>query len=755
MSVGLALMDRGKSQRLRLRIRGAVQGVGFRPFVHHLAETHGLAGFVLNDGDGVLVEVQGAETQAFAAALRFSAPPLAVIDSITATLVPAQSDPMGFQILASEQSVATGARIPADAALCEACGEDLFNPNSRFYHYPFVTCTHCGPRYTITRALPYDRPQTALAGFPLCPDCARDYADPHNRRYHAEALACPRCGPRLSHDIAEIMAVIDAGGIVAVKGIGGFHLMVDAANEAAVSLLRKRKKREAKPFAVMAANAASVELVAEATDLDLELLQSRARPIVVMTSKAAVVPSVSPRLSAIGVMLPYAPLHHLMMNFGRDEALRDHPNPRVLVATSANLAGEPLITDDAEAIAKLAVIADLVVTHDRPIVIRADDSVVTTAAGKKIFIRRGRGYAPDPIDLGSDGPPVLALGAHLKTAITLTRGREAFVSQHVGSLNNAATIGFYEETLAHLQALTGVKPQAVACDRHPDYFTTRVAESLGLPVIRVQHHAAHVAAALAENHLAHGMGLALDGHGYGDDGGAWGGEALILAEGACTRIGHLAPLSLPGGDKAARQPWRMGLAALHALGRLDHLGRLPPISRDLARLMPSMDMPMTSSLGRVFDAAAALLGVCQDQSYEGQAAMELEALARAPKALAGAYEIRDGVLDLLPLLAALADPAMDPQSGAEYFHGALALALADWVVALRKTHPDLPPQIALGGGCMMNRVLAETLTARLAERGLEVLMPIQVPANDGGLSLGQAHLARRQIMGQQNFMGGK
>lgn len=749
MAVGLAQKDKEKSQRLRLRIRGAVQGVGFRPFVHHLAETHGLVGFVLNDGDGVLVEVQGAETQAFATALRFSAPPLAVIDSITATPLAVQSDQSGFQILASDQNVVQGTRIPADAAMCEACAEDLFNPKSRFYHYPFVTCTHCGPRYTITRALPYDRPQTSLSGFPFCPDCAGDYADPRNRRYHAEALACPQCGPRLSHSVAEIMAVIDGGGIVAVKGIGGFHLMADATNEAAVNLLRKRKNRDSKPFAVMVANAASVELVAEATALELGLLLSRARPIVVMRSKARVAPSVSPRLSAIGVMLPYAPLHHLMMNSGRDEAQRDHLNARILVATSANLAGEPLITDDSEASAKLSEIADLVVTHDRPIVIRADDSVVAAAAGKTVFIRRARGYAPDPIDLGSDGPSVLALGAHLKTTITLTRGREAFVSQHVGSLNNAATIGFYEETLAHLQALTGAKPQAVACDRHPDFFTTRVAESLGLPVIRVQHHAAHVAVAVAENHLTQALGLALDGHGFGDDGGAWGGEALVMTGQGCARIGHLAPLGLPGGDKAARQPWRMGLAALQALGRLDQLGRLPSISRDLARLMPGLSMPMTTSLGRMFDAAAALLGVCHDQSYEGQAAMELESLVRTPKALAGAYEIRDGVLDLLPLLGALADPAMDPQSGAEFFHGTLALALADWVVALRRSHPDLPPQIALGGGCLMNRVLAETVSARLAERGLVAITPTQVPANDGGVSFGQAHLARQRIMGEK------
>lgn len=749
MTAGLApmaMVEAAESLRLRLRVRGAVQGVGFRPHVHSLATVHGLAGFVLNDGDGVLIEVEGRRTQAFIEDLGRNPPPLAAIDSLDVERVPVTGAETGFRIEVSGQQ-GKGARIPADAALCEDCGNDLFDPGSRFFHYPFVTCTHCGPRYTITRGLPYDRPQTALAAFPLCADCARDYADPHNRRHHAEALACPACGPRLSHDVDRIMAVIQGGGIVAVKGIGGFHLMADAAAESAVSLLRSRKKRDFKPFAVMVANAASVPLVAEAGPEELALLQSRARPIVVMRTKGGLAPSLAPGLNALGVMLPYAPLHHLMMNWGRPDDRRHDANPRVLVATSANLAGDPLITDDGEAKAKLAGIADLVVTHDRPIVTRADDSVVavagTGARAKTIFYRRARGYVPDPIDLGGDGPPVLALGAHLKATLTLTRGREAFVSQHVGSLTNASTIVFYGETLAHLKALTGVKPEAVVCDCHPDLFTTRLAETMGLPVIRVQHHAAHVAVVAAENRLDRVTGLALDGHGYGDDGAAWGGEALALKGATHARLGHLAPLDLPGGDKAARQPWRMALSALSKMGRLDRLDRLPPEAAALVRLMPGMAMSATTSLGRVFDAASALLGICVHQDYEGQAAMEMEALVRKPRVLDGGYAVADGVLDLLPLLSALADPRMDRVTGAEYFHGTLAQGLADWAASVS----DGAASVALTGGCMMNRVLAETLIERLDQLGLEGLIPAQVPPNDGGLSLGQAYLARKIIIG--------
>ncbi len=722
-------------QRLHMRVRGTVQGVGFRPFVHALADRLGLSGFVLNDGDGVLIEVEGASIDPFVRALTQDAPPLCRIDSVEAEgIMP--TGQAGFDILSSGGG-AIQTRIPADAATCPECLRDLFDPSSRFYQYPFVTCTHCGPRYTITRELPYDRPQTSLRDFPLCPDCLRDYTDLTSRRYHAESLACPVCGPTLDHSIGEIIACLDRGEIVALKGIGGYQLLCDATDETAVARLRSRKNRESKPFAVMVADVEQVATIAESKQSEIDVLTHRARPIVLLKSLGAVAPSVAPNLTRIGVVLPYSPLHHLIF-----QGVVGLERGRVLVVTSANPGGEPLVIDDDEAQLRLQSIADLIVGHDRPIVVRADDSVKAVHASGPVFLRRARGFAPDPIDLGADGPCVLALGAHLKVTVTVTRGREAFMSQHVGCLDNAATIAFFEEAVAHLLDLTGVSPDLVACDLHPDLYTSRIAERFGVPIVSVQHHAAHVAAVAAEHGLTGPvLGVALDGHGYGADGGAWGGELIHLHGGSWRRVGHLAPLALPGGDKAAREPWRMGLSVLADLGRLNE-GATRFNAADLARLMPRMTMPKTTSLGRVFDAAAALLGVCLVQQYEGQAAMDLEALVRAPRVMADGYVLKDGILSLMPLLAALAEPGLDPVYGAELFHGTLIHAVTDWIVdqAGRLGVMD----VALGGGCLMNAVLADGLHASLAGRGLRGWFPSLVPAGDGGLSLGQAYLGRLQ-----------
>lgn len=730
-----------------------------RPFVFGLAERLGLVGFVCNDAEGVAIEVEGRAIDAFAAALAAEAPPLARIDAVERRPLHACGG-TGFVIAASRDGGAVATAIPADAALCESCLDDLFDPASRFYLYPFVTCTQCGPRFTITRTVPYDRPNTAMAGFALCPECEQAYRDPRDRRFHAEPLACPICGPRLSlypdepegsseplFPIAAIGAALRAGQIVAVKGIGGFHLMCDASNEASVAALRHRKGRESKPFAVMVANPASLDRFAAPEAAERTLIAAPSRPIVLMRVRpGTLAPSVAPSLIRGGFLLPYAPLHHLIFHdlAGRPEGRdwRDQAQPIALIATSANPGGEPLVVEDEEARQRLAGIADLIVTHDRPILIRADDSVMGIAAGGPVFLRRARGFVPDPIDLGGDGPCVLGVGAHLKATVTLTRGREAFVSQHIGDLDTAETLRFYRETIAHLTRILDVSPEIVACDRHADYASTRYAESLDRPLMRVQHHAAHLAAIAAE-HRQSGpvLGVALDGHGLGDDGGNWGGELMIVEGASWRRIGHLRPLALPGGDRAAREPWRMAVAALDAIGQAERAAARfadIPLAAALAGRVASA--PTTTSLGRLFDAVAALLGLRTHQGHEGQAAMELEALVREPQPLPGGYALADDVLDFTPLLAVLAAPGIDRRAGAELFHGTLIAGLAAWIAAAAaRLGVDV---VALGGGCLMNRVLAEGLSVALERQGVRPLLARAVPCNDGGLSLGQAAMAR-------------
>lgn len=730
----------GPVRRVAIRVRGAVQGVGMRPFVARLAGDLGLAGFVLNHADGVDIEIEGRATDAFLARLTAEAPPLSRIEDVAVAVRPPTGE-AGFAIRASAGGKVT-TRIVPDAATCPACLADIRNPNSRYYGYAFTNCTHCGPRYSITRALPYDRAQTAMAAFPMCDDCRAEYEDPTSRRYHAEPVACPNCGPRLTHPVAAIAGALKAGRIVALKGIGGFHLMCDAGSETAVAELRRRKGREAKPFAVMVADLDGATLVGEMGEVARAALCAPAHPIVLLPRRpdAALAPLVAPRLDEIGVMLAYAPLHHLLF-----DALRDVGGPQVLVATSANPGGEPLVIDDADARRRLGGIADLIVGHDRAIVIRADDSVVRLIAGAPSFLRRARGFVPEPIALVDDGPCVLALGAHLKATVTLTRGREAFMSQHIGDLDTVETAKFFAETVKHLTSILDVRPEMAVSDLASDYGSTRYAEVSGLPHVRVQHHAAHVAAVAAEARLAGPvLGVALDGHGIGPGGENWGGE-LIAVDGAdWRRLGHLTPLPLPGGDRAAREPWRMAAAALAAIGRGDEIVTrfaaerfAEPLAKGLAR--PGF-FPETTSLGRLFDAAAGLLGTCRVQDYEGQAAIELEALAAGRCiALPGGFRLEDGLLDFAPLLAFLAD-CRDAREGAAMVHGTVAAGVADWIAVSAVTLGQR--KIALSGGCFHNRALTENLLMRLDTLGLEGVVPRRLPPGDGGLSLGQAVLAR-------------
>ncbi len=736
--------------RARARVCGAVQGVGFRPFVWTLAREMDLSGWVLNDAEGVLLEVEGKGLDGFFQRLRTEAPPLARIDSVeTVSVDPSGVD--GFEIRASSKATSARTMVTADAATCPACLEDVFDPANRRYGYPFTNCTHCGPRYTITHELPYDRAQTSMAGFTMCPTCQGEYEDPADRRFHAQPNACPTCGPRLSMDTAEIMARLGAGEIVAIKGLGGFHLAVDARNNDAVSRLRNRKGRDGKPFAVMVAGLASARRYGVISGEEEALLTDRTRPIVIVKerSESGLAQGVSEGLPTLGLMLPYTPLHYLLFHevAGKPAgtAWMDEPLDCALVMTSANPGGEPLVTGNTEAFTRLADIADAIVTHDRDIVVRCDDSVMRMVAGAPAFLRRARGFVPEPIKLAHAVPSVLAVGSHLKNTVCVTRGDEAFVSQHVGDLDNAASFEFFRETVAHLTDVLEVSPDRVACDLHPDFLSTHYAQETGLPLVSVQHHHAHLAAVAAEHHVAGPvLGLALDGFGLGADGHAsWGGERMLMDGSAMKHLGGLAPLRQPGGDRAAREPWRMAAAALSALGRSEEIAErfpdVPGAAMLTAMLERGVNSPETSSAGRLFDAACGLLDVKTVASFEGEAPMALEALVKTPTVLENGWVIRvDGTLDLLPVLDALRD--RDSVSGAALFHGTFATALVDWVRDGLKAHA-LPPRVLLGGGCMQNKVLAETISTHLEACGIQSFLPRQVPANDGGLSLGQAWIA--------------
>ncbi|WP_153147503.1 carbamoyltransferase HypF [Dechloromonas sp. H13] len=761
----------------QIRIRGLVQGVGFRPYVWRLASELGLVGWVRNDGAGVTVAVDGEKVPEFIARLAPEAPRLARIDAVEAE--PADVAGPGFAILDSAAGDVRTA-IGPDAAICPDCVADLCDPAGRRWRYAFTTCTHCGPRYTVSRRIPYDRAHTSLAAFPLCPACAAEYTAPADRRFHAETTCCPACGPQLrlldatgevlaSDPLAATLSLLRAGKIVALKGLGGFHLACDARNAGAVAELRRRKQREEKPFAVMALNAASLRDHARIGTAEASLLGGIAAPVVLCPKGARELPGIAPGLAWLGAMLPATPLHLLLWHeaAGRPAgtAWRAAPNALLLVMTSANPHGEPLVTGNDEAQARLAGIADAFLVHDRDIVVRCDDSVVRPGAAGPAFVRRARGYVPVPIPLAGDGPTVLALGGYLKNTVCVLKGRQAYLSQHVGGLDNAAAIAFLEETVAHLLAILDVRPDLIAHDLHPDFPSTRLAQRLAgelrVPAFAIAHHHAHVAAIGAEYALnAPLIGLALDGVGLGPDGGLWGGELLRVAGAQCRRLGHVQPLRLPGGDRAAREPWRMAVAALHHVGLAYRIGawlKQNYPERDagplLTMLARDLRCPPTSSLGRWFDAAAGILGLRAEARYEGQAAMELEGLAaaRGPvPPLDGGWALRDGVLDFSPLLPALL-ACDDAPDGAALFHATLAAGLAEW--ALAAVDRAKGAKIAVGGGCAMNAVLMAALRRHLDNAGVMLLEARQAPPNDGGLALGQGWVARQMFEEMEDVSG--
>ncbi|CAM3144543.1 carbamoyltransferase HypF [Prescottella defluvii] len=764
------LANRAAVARHRVIVRGVVQGVGFRPFVARLAAGLGLTGHCGNDEVSVFVEVEGSPgaLAEFAERVRRDAPPLAVVLEVTVAPMPVHGDgARDFRIVPSRHAAGVRTLVPPDVGICEDCAREMADPADRRYRHPFVNCTNCGPRLTVVTDLPYDRPATTMARFPMCPRCAREYHDPTDRRYHAQPICCPDCGPRIFLEangvridgddavLERVHRELGAGGIVAVKGIGGFHLVCDAGNPDAVRRLRERKHRPAKPFAVMAADLSAARAVCRVDAAERAVLRSPPRPIVLLrkTAGVAVVPDVAPGLDEVGVLLPYAPLHHLLFVPVPGSDVRP---PRLLVMTSGNRGGEPLCFDNDDARHRLGGIADAFLMHDRDIAVPCEDSVLRVVDGEIQPIRRSRGYAPLPVLLDRPGPAVLAVGAEVKNTFCLTRQDFAFCSAHLGDMGSLESRRAFDASVALLSALHDVRPTLVVADAHPGYATRRWAEDFsdraGVDLHTVQHHHAHVAALAAEHRLIGTplLGIAFDGTGYGCDRTVWGGEMLRVGTDLLdtARVGHLQPFSLPGGDAAVRNPARVALALLHEAG-LDSADL--PCGRALeaderavvaAQLESGQGCVRTTSVGRLFDGVASLLGIRHRVSYEAQAAIELEALARTARSpapigmqAAGGQLLLGELLDGLVTSVRAGTPVPELALG---FHHALAAATARLAVGVaRAAGIDV---VGLTGGVFQNRLLTSLLRRRLEGAGLTVLTHHVVPPNDGGLSLGQAVL---------------
>ncbi len=766
-------------QRRRIVIQGIVQGVGFRPFVYRQALGRELAGFVLNDSSGVTIEVEGTAgaLDDFQRALHDETPRLARIDSIvTEVVLPLHES--AFIIAHSEAGAERHALISPDTATCDDCLRELFDPRDRRYGYPFTNCTNCGPRFTIVQDVPYDRNKTTMRVFPMCPACQAEYDDPLNRRFHAQPNACPVCGPHVRlhlwanlHDrplaegpdpITTAAQWLASGAILAIKGLGGYHLACDALNVEAVQRLRRQKHREAKPFALMVPDIETARRLCQVNDDEAALLESRRRPIVLLNSHASsrVAPGVAPAYNTLGVMLPYTPLHHLLLNaFAAIEPGR----LAVLVMTSGNLSEEPIAYRDEDAQERLASIADGMLAHNRDIHMRCDDPVLRITTGGEQFFRRSRGYAPEPIPLAFDlTVPLLACGGHLKNTFCLGKGRQAFVSHHIGDLENLETLTSFREGIEHFERLFDIYPQAIAYDLHPEYLATKYAldrEAGGVDIpqkIGVQHHHAHIASVLAEHGLQGPViGVAADGTGYGSDGAVWGCEIMAADLLNFERLAHLSYVPLPGGEQAVRQPWRMAAAYLYQAYGDAFLELDIPFVRQLDRskwrtlaqmIIRKINSPPTSSLGRLFDAVAALIGLRSEVVYEGQAAIELETLV-ARKDLPDIYPFATGdTLDVLPMMRAIVS---DIQQGvptdyiAGRFHRSMAeLLAAACCEAREQTGLNI---VALSGGVFQNQLLLERLLALLEELAFQVYINRRVPPNDGGLSLGQLAIAAARL----------
>lgn len=745
----------------RLEVNGIVQGVGFRPFVYNLARQYELKGEVANTSSGVWIHIEGPpeRIRSFEKDLAGKSPPLAHVVEITgrSATVKAYAD---FRIVKSRDQALMSTLISPDVSICDDCLRELFDPGNRRYRYPFINCTNCGPRYTIIDDIPYDRPKTSMRHFKMCAACQAEYDDPTDRRFHAQPNACAECGPHVSlynnkrqlvdadDPIQKAAEFIRQGSIVAVKGLGGYHLAADAENSAAVIRLRNRKMREEKPFAVMAEDLQRIRQFALISAEAQKLLTSIQRPIVLLPKKMPnpIAEEVAPRNRYWGVMLPYTPLHYLLLK----------PGFGGLVMTSANLSEEPIAIDNDDAFARLADIADYFLIHNREIYLRSDDSIVRHAAGQIRYIRRSRGFVPIPLFLKRTVPPILACGAELKNTICITKDNKAFLSQHIGDLENLETLDFFKLTVDHLQRILEIHPQIIACDMHPDYLSSRyAAEQQGIEKVQVQHHHAHIASGMAENGLQGAViGLSFDGTGYGSDGTIWGGEVLIAEAQQFKRAAHLAYVPMPGSAAAIKEPWRMAISYLYdAFGEnfrdlgLPILRQIDPpkLKVILEMILKGVNSPQTSSLGRLFDGVAALAGIRRRVDFEGQAAMELEMLAADDARSTYDYQwAAEEPIKILPapIIRGVVQDVQDGLSIAEIsatFHRTLIALFAEVCAAVRR-NTELN-RVVLSGGCFQNAILLTGLIRELEARNFEVFSHRQVPCNDGGIALGQALVA--------------
>jgi len=781
---------------VHIHITGVVQGVGFRPFVYGLARRLGLTGWVKNTSAGVEIEAAGPheDVDIFVDSLQVEAPPLARIDEVQVQEC-AYNGFTDFTIIASQPIPDAFQPISPDVSVCQDCLQELFNPNDRRYRYPFINCTNCGPRYTIITDIPYDRPNTTMAGFEMCPQCAAEYGDPNDRRFHAQPTACPECGPSvwlepsteeatsgepvLARQEAALRAVrrmLQEGKTVAIKGLGGFHLACDATNPQAVARLRNRKLRVDKPFALMMPDVETIATHCYLDERERKLLESSERPIVVLQRRpeSTIASGVAPRQNTLGVMLPYTPLHYLLFS---PEDASEQPPAKVLVMTSGNLSEEPIAIDNQEARQRLSRLADAFLMHNRPIFTRCDDSVVRLQqlyrsteekddTSIAVPLRRSRGYAPYPVRLAWEAPPALAVGPELKNTFAFTRGRYAFLSHHIGDMENYETLQSFESGVDHFERLFRVQPQLLAYDLHPNYLASRYAQQRAersqLPAVGVQHHHAHIAACMAENGILEDqqvIGVAFDGTGYGSDGAIWGGEFLLASYRDFQRAAHLAYVPLPGGDAAVRKPARTALAYLWKTGLswdvdLPSVAALSPEERAvlLNQLQQDINAPLTSSMGRLFDAVSSLAGVCQQINYEAQAAVELEALVDPHERHAYPFDLQKvsgessqhesihiDSAALIWMLVGDIYAGVQPQTIAARFHNGVAQMVLEVCRKLR-AQSGLNV-VALSGGVWQNVTLLAKTLARLENEGFHVLTHHKVPANDGGLALGQAAVA--------------
>ncbi|GCE12793.1 carbamoyltransferase HypF [Tengunoibacter tsumagoiensis] len=769
-------------QRQRIIVEGIVQGVGFRPFVYSRALFWKLAGFVFNDSRGVTIEIEGSATAiaGFQQDLQTKLPPLASIISLQAERIPLCHEDT-FTIKESQTYSSRQALISPDTATCDECIHELFDPANRRYHYPFINCTNCGPRFTIIQDVPYDRDKTTMRVFPQCAPCSAEYSNPLDRRFHAQPNACPVCGPHLqlldwvdpflveqeqNDSIAIVAQCLAKGAIFAIKGLGGYHLACDALNPEVVQSLRARKHREAKPFALMVPDVETAQQLCLVSHAERELLKSRRRPIVLLAKRVdcLLAPAVAPTHKTLGIMLPYTPLHHLLL--AAFAQLNGSERPSVLVMTSGNLSDEPIVYRDEEVLDRLSSIAEGMLAHNRTIHMRCDDSVVRVVSDGEQIFRRSRGYAPEPITLASALPlPILACGGHLKNTFCLGKGKQAFLSHHIGDLENVETLTSFREGIEHFQRLFAITPQAIAYDLHPEYLATKYALSSAIEhKIPIQHHHAHIASVMAEHGLSEPViGVAVDGTGYGSDGAIWGCEILRADLTTFQRLAHLAYQPLVGGEQAVRQPWRMAATYLASAYGENFLALDIPFVRQVSTqkwhilqqmITKNINCPPTSSLGRLFDAVAALLGVCSEVIYEGQAAIELEVLAQQARPDDQLYPIslhpgeadQPATLDVQPLYRRLVEEIeqhVPIEQIAYRFHNSIAHLLLQGCL-LAQAETDLM-RVALSGGVFQNRLLLERLTLLLQEQKFHVYRNHVVPPNDGGLSLGQLAIAAARL----------